>query len=609
MSNGHTMKNYLYFLLGFALVTALLLPLSEVYAGSCAYDPTYMTGETCTNGMVVPRPSNPDQYVEITDCTGTQDVIVSGCPSSDEATWEGHQGEVKINDGGIIQCWKQVLVNYASIKWRVIGCEITDPPVDCSDDYALKVDECGGVDFLENWDDQTCTGNCYCEETPTDNPESVTYSQAQDFCSGSGMGVNTYDKDTCTVDCNSCDEEYSAKQLECIQQGTDINPNPVNSSTCEYECKPHCTTEWDELTELCGVQGIDTDTWDDNTCTGSCNNDCTEPYDELIDECGIAGIASFNNQTCEGSCKGCEYEQADCDRKCGGFGEQTCNEIRGNAGNIISLNIGSCECADPEDTWGGVGDTIQSEGYAFGDPGQAGGTITNNPDGTVTETLNDGSELHYSADGKSIRGVLPSGKQIEKSVGEDENGAYVQYITIDEEGYARIKKVYEPDPETGESRVEETSAIDLNHDNPELSENLGTYGETEVSYISGDTWDGLGGALVDRPVSEPEPEPEPEPEEIAYTSDGSTIDITPITSAVSNLGEKFPVSALVNVVGVLDLLTAQGQAPTFTLNFLQFGTVDVDLSIFDPIATACRWLFMIALIMGVVFLIIKQWSN
>lgn len=469
----------------------------------------------------------------------------------------------------------------------------TQQCVDCTDQYTLKVMECGSAEMIENWDPATCTGNCYCEETPTDNPNTYTYKTLEDFCGGPGH-VKYYSTESCNGECEGCDAEYQAAITRCAEDGgKDVNPVPTDAAKCEYECVNNCETELTAIAENCGFWGIDKNTINLETCTADCNQDCSGQYDALTDKCGILGIASFDNSSCTGKCKDCDYWANDCSDKCGGYGDAVCTQAVSN-GMFLGIEIGACTCKPPDEVI--PSSMTATEGEPFGVPGTLGGDLTYNPDGTVTETLSNGTKITYSADSKSITVVGENGQTTTAEQNEDGS---ITYGTTSDGEHWKFKTVVK-DSSGNVTEVTEWEATDVNADNPELDANLVVVPGSETTTVyttpnnSGiptttteDTNDDDTTTYPSLPSDESEP------------ADYTTVDWTGVQNAFSTIGDKIPISAIltkINPFGSVstDAPTLSYNVPTVTVmghEWYVLGTdrLEWDLDPLDPIVTLLRW--------------------
>lgn len=494
------------------------------------------------------------------------------------------------------------------------------PP--CYDEYQLKVLECGSEGQVENWDDQTCTGNCFCEETPDDDLNTATYKQMKAFCSGSGKGLQFYDTLTCTGDCKSCDEEFAQKRSECYSLGMDINKEPVNSESCEYECKETCDQEIDLLENLCGFWGVNLGTWDYENCTGECNQSCDSQYEELVEKCGIAGVASFNNEDCTGNCKDCDWLRKDCERKCAGRNSETeCNMATSTTGKIIGIDYDKCECTSPVEEWGDVAPVqaqAQTQNYAFGAPGSNGGSVTQMPDGSLKETLANGNELIFAKNGKSVTAIdKANGMKYTKTLNPDGS---VTYVTQDSDGNI-VMRLEKPQSD-GSIKVTTTSGVDLNSDNPELSPEYVSVGESTTHYEAGTTNVDIAGnpQITDDPETKPDPEPMPETipkDETERKPLSASVSMDGLTNAAGRFKTAFVAFDAIDTFKEI-WPSETNNAPVITFNLptievwgsdMGGQTFTMDMEPLNPLATCFRWGLAIILIGISIWSIIKMYTR
>lgn len=91
--------------------------------------------------------------------------------------------------------------------------------------------------------------------------------------------------------------------------------------------------------------------------------------------------------------------------------------------------------------------------------------------------------------------------------------------------------------------------------------------------------------------------------------EGLQIDLQPLKDSVDSLTESFPVNVVTNMVTIAEKLKADPQAPTYTWSPPGFGTYEISLDDFSPIAQLLRWFFMVCLTIGMCMLVVRQWSN
>ncbi len=133
--------------------------------------------------------------------------------------------------------WEWTKMTYNAESWASpVNCpspleqghsgHITFFDMDCQQEYAAKIDECGGSDRILSWDDNSCTGQCaLCVD------EKATL-LAQ--CGGSDKYF--IDDETCEGHClpdEDCTDEYNAKIVEC---GSVQDIIKWSNETCEGLC-------------------------------------------------------------------------------------------------------------------------------------------------------------------------------------------------------------------------------------------------------------------------------------------------------------------------------------------------------------------------------------
>lgn len=361
---------------------------------------------------------------------------------------------------------------YVDMLWtdvRELGCQEQD----CTDEKQLKILECGGEEYLEFWDNTTCSGRCYCEEDP-DNPSTSTFKQLSAFC-GSDVKVQSFDKEACTGKCKGCTDEYQQLEAACQSIGESVDLSTWNDETCSGECTQSCDDAFQTLESSCGIAGVNMATWNDSTCQGECNNDCTQEYNDLEDKCGLLGIKDFNSTTCVGSCNDCVERNKSCNDKCTGFVKSyECKDNTNTSGAYNFLEESECICDPASERLG----DISSGNDLQGTPGQFGGALTNNPDGSITETLDNGDSVTYSADGKGIEVVLADGTRLSRK---DNGDGTVTDTTIKGDGTYQITMYPKDDPEK-EIKSEQGKLP------PELVYSYNpTFNDSSSSIIVGDT--------------------------------------------------------------------------------------------------------------------------
>jgi hypothetical protein len=478
---------------------------------------------------------------------------------------------------------------------------------DCSALKFAKEAECGGAEYLENWNEETCTGNCYCENddgTPK-GPLSVSYSQLSGFCGGVSK-VESWNKLTCSGECGDCSDEYAELETQCGVAGVDRDT--WVESTCSGECKLDCSVELAAKETECGIEGVDMSTWSDQTCTGECRKSCTEEMNSLEDKCGIAGVdnESFDFQECTGKCNDCETKTKSCSKECGGFvASYNCRENADGNGNITGIVDDQCECGKPELLVGGGDDAIPQ-------PGDAGGNVTPNPDGSHDETLPDGTVIHYSKNGLSVTIERPDGSTYNRTWSQNSEGQWVHSdISTDAEGNWR--KTEETALTDGQGTVETVTNghNDIPGTNHEVVDNTTTNTHTDPP---------------DTQPEDNEPETSEEAEgkqdaDVSITSVGHItkpssvqknyvqahqIDTSVFSQSVQAFSDTGPAQLAGGMVDLLQELVADPVAPRFEIPIAEWEMV-IDLSVMDPVAAIARVLEMIILIMGTMFLLLRQW--
>lgn len=297
-------------------------------------------------------------------------------------------------------------------------CQAENP---CEAEIAAAVVECGGAEYVDEstLNEETCEIKCVCDGD-------TTYMDLVHFC-GSKEKTN-YDPLTCSGSCGDCMAEYMAFEDECKAAGLLVKSFDWN--TCmDGVCTDDCSDEYQAKEALCAPFPVVN--WSDETCSGECAKDCTAEYNALEDKCGIVGIKSWNEATCEGVCNNCEERVADCSASCSGVVKSYNCDDGEAGGKYVALNETRCVCGDPEQLLGGDMPVILG-------PGSSGGSLTNNPDGSTTENLEDGTRIEYSADGKTAHIYYPSGGQYKQVVNPD--GSITHYL-VDENGNFREQTV------------------------------------------------------------------------------------------------------------------------------------------------------------------------
>lgn len=505
------------------------------------------------------------------------------------------------------------------ITYTKIGCECPDgsewnPTTgecesSCGDKQALKEYECGGSGQLASWDEDTCTGLCLCEESP-DDPNTHTWKQMIAFCGGENQ-VDYWTSETCLGQCKGCDDEFQAKEASCAALGLLIDRDSPDKENCVYECvEPDpCTDEFEEKESSCGFWGVNKTTYNWETCEGECNEkeECQDDYDEFVASCGIAGVYKWDSDSCTGKCKDCEWASDDCQKDCPGTGGiSECSQFK-SGGVITGIEYGSCECLAPDEELG----SIDEEMF----PGSQGGVVVNNPDGSKTETLDNGTVLTYSADGKTVTATDSQGRTIKYT--EDTVNITETYVSSDGAGSVKtITLEAQPDGSVIETT---TISIDRNANNPELGEDLiEISSETrvvppdEVSNLPNGndiitTVTDITGAEIPSVV----PSDETGGVNIAfgtfagdsveyadsYETDSSSIDWSPITSLGSRISDKLPAQFAHNLVTAFG--PESNTAPVLYFNLpdvvVMGNTVsqpinELDLSPFNIVAQAMRWI-------------------
>lgn len=538
-------------------------------------------------------------YGQCDTCTPQKNNLISQCGGTEKVDWE---------------------------TWEQTTCTGTCLP-QCENELVALTVQCGGSQYIENFDSNTCEGNCFCDETPN-NPNTHTYIQVRDFCGGASK-VKVYDKNQCVGECKGCDQEYQTKEAECASQGLKINRTPVNESLCEYECEKDCSSEYQALEQQCGIVGISS--FDNETCTGNCKQDCTDEFRAKETECGIAGIGKWSDDTCTGTCRDCEYYAKQCEKRCAGtFATSECSDGRAN-GRIVAIDIGPCTCADPREVVATKTGTTDSE---IPEPGSQGGTVETLPNGDKIETLPDGTKIKYSADGKSVTVEVGEGKTIEKRIGE--NGE-VKYSAIDESG--RKYEIVDVPQEDGTILRKRTTYANANINNPELEPNwIETDTETEIVRAPDKDLDGNEIPGTGTTPTTPGEPTEKRIDGIVATSgstgvsipdfsknyEGITVPVKPerremelaqalrqdeFRAVGQSMAAKMPTAMFENIVHMFG--TESNEAPVINIRFpsvnimgknMEVIPLVLDLSPLDIVAKAVRWLLGILMVVGAIHL-------
>lgn len=479
---------------------------------------------------------------------------------------------------------------------------------DCSSQKFAKVADCGGAEYLENWNDDTCTGNCYCENddgTPK-GPMSVSYSQLSGFCGGSSK-IESYNKATCSGECGDCSEEYAELETQCGVAGVDSDT--WNEATCTGECKLDCSVEFAAKEAECGIEGVDMATWSDQTCTGECRKSCTDEMNALEDKCGIAGVDnnSFDFQECTGKCNDCEAKTKSCSDECGGFiASYNCRENADGTGKITGIVDDKCECGPPTLLMPEPGDG------GIPQPGDMGGNVVRNPDGSSDETLPDGTVIHYSKNGLEVTVTdkngntynrkmvpLPEGGWGHVDTATDTNGNWRKTETTENSDGQEVTTVtngHNDIPGTDHSVVDNTTT-NIKTDPP-----TNTGDPTPVPTTSEEA---EGKQQADATIKNAGHITKPSPASASY-SQPHTINTAPLSQSVQRFTDTGPVQALDSMLTMVTSLVAEPIAPRFEVPIGDWEMV-VDLAVMDPVAMIARILEMIILLMGTIFIILRQW--
>lgn len=468
-------------------------------------------------------------------------------------------------------------------------------PPDCGDAKELKIYECGGVEHFdpESWDSETCTGKCICEDGL-----GVTYQQIKEFCEGNKNTSFIHNASECTGECSGdCSYEYSSLERECGLQGIAT----WDQDNCSGTCNNNCSDEYTILETECGISGVNQSTYNYENCTGECRTDCTTQYNELEQECGILGIAWFDDDLCSGLCKDCSYEQKECSKDCSGFIKDfECSDLTNSSNEFIGISVGDCVCVAAVDRYLSLGD---AEGNISSDyAGYFGGTVTQNADGSKTETLDNGSTVDYinaSVD-------RPRGSILYKS----HNGSLQEhYTTADGD-----EVVIAYDEETGVATETITESID--------GSEIVTTTVLEDYSPSGGT---VGNASNDITIT-PDPEfsiPEEtgevvEPEE-EYIPEGDPLDIAgrinfaPLVAAASQFTNKYPFAIVDNLTTLVQKINVSPVTPSWTIDLIpaKYGgsPIDMNLSAFDGVAELIRWFLALGLWAAAIWACIKIWTR
>lgn len=482
-----------------------------------------------------------------------------------------------------------------------------------------KEEDCGGAQFLKSWDNETCSGLCHCEELP-DDLNTIQFSSLSAFCGGATK-VDNWTSDQCLGECVGCDQEYHNKEVECSAQGKLVDLNSSNAVNCEYNCvEEPCLAEFDAKEAECGFWGINPATKNLETCTAECAQGCDDEYAALQKKCGIASVASFNNSTCTGTCKDCEWSRKDCDNSCvSGYGKTDCTE-RLNNGVYVSIGYGACECLAPAEVLNGntpPGETTyDGKTFANGIPGSHGGTVVKNPDGSYTETLSSGATFSYSADGQKVTATTADGHIL--TVGSDGAGGTTYTGTQADGAFTRITLT----PKADGSIVKKTeTGYDVNIKNPELQPNQVVSNTTTTTSKPGIATT-IDGVVIPNPTYEPNT-----PDEVAtfpvtgkYTSSASydwhsRVNFTSWNAAKTAWNDKSPAAIYDKTIKpLIEKYVKPPEIPKWTIHFPSIGVLDsfeikLDLTPFNGVVPWFRFFIALSMIFMTLRNIPKLWSG
>jgi len=528
-------------------------------------------------------------------------------------------------------------VSRAAKDWYIVTTGDCEPPPDCSEQFEDLKYECGGESLIENFNEQTCEGNCYCDERPVDNPSTNTYAQLAAFCGGRQF-VKHFDSQSCYGSCKGCDEEYEAAVIRCAQQGFAVDLNSPNADECVYDCLGEpCQEDYEALEKGCGFWGVGEYNWD--TCEGECAEKCNQTtYDDFVEGCGVAGVAYWNNETCSGKCNSCDEIRKTCDKSCpSGFGNLDCT-VKKEGGKITYLNYSDCECMDPADVLPppedpatgeptGEGEDYEGNTYYNGVPGSHGGTVVKNPNGSYTETVANGEQIVYDADGKTVTGYTHNGQTLISTLNDDGS---ITYTGTDGEG--NYQEVTVTDNGDGTTTTFIENGTDLNWNNPELEPNhvstsVTTTTTENTTTIGGDEVAGGGDGEITIPGGEVGGEPE-EPEEPIeanitelYPSNqtyayGERVNTTGWTSAKANWATKNPSAIFANTVTpIIETMRKAPEVPVFEVpliggsSILPDYSVKIDLSYFDMIIPVFKFFLGLSMLLITIRNIPNIWAG
>lgn len=379
----------------------------------------------------------------------------------------------------------------------------------------------------------------------------------------------------------SCDDAYNAALQQCSGDPEKLQIIDIEPPGCDIRCTP-CVNDPDHQISLSpvGWQGVTQaqmigicggtqylESYDNGTCTGYCQPKCEQQYMDLVSKCGGESyINTWNEETCTGTCIGCKDEHEQATAQCG-KGKYTMNEqCQWECKNCEELydncvqqcggvqKIASFQCSDGEGTANAASSCICINAPVTPDPANPDPEGPQPPGTTSTEVKKnpDGSWTTVTQQGTKN----PDGT--------------VTIVTTTTE--------YAPDgTQTSTSTTSTTkpgSELPTAEDEgEEEEEELPTPGDNEVQGIN-------------------------EPEEI---------DFSPINTAMTQLSSKSPTVLLDHAVNLFQQLDVAGTAPTFTMPVGSWQ-LDVDFSMWTPLANLMKWFLSFVAVMGTVFLLLKQWS-
>lgn len=482
----------------------------------------------------------------------------------------------------------------------------------CTQLKAAKEVECGGAEYLTEWNDITCSGRCYCENedgTP-EGPMSVSYMQLVDFCGGVSK-VASYDKILCKGACDDCSNEYQALEEICANEGQSIDQATWNEADCTGDCKEDCSVEVEAKETECGLAGVDMKNWNFQTCTGNCLPDCSNQHNELEDKCGIAGIATWDESTCSGTCKDCEGLKKSCEEECGGtVKNHQCIDSKDGSGKIIAVNEGECLCGIPEVIVNIGGDPDVTH---LPQPGDAGGQVVRNADGSHTETLPDGTKIHYAAGGGSVTVKRPDGSSYKRELVPLPEGGWT-YVDTATDAKGNYRKTTNKETQEGKWEMVEiengknTVPSTQNKEVTQVTQNTSTNNQQNdqaQTWPSPSDKSAAGSAAMSNNGLETALQHQPEDVVKNITAE-KAINWQPLKQSLEGVKYVFPVSLVTSISDQVSRFSGTPKAPEFEITLAGASTT-VSLERFDGLAQIVRLVFGIMLTIGLIWILLKQW--